>query len=42
MIAAGSRRTRRASPKQPAYELPKFRETPMTQPEARYYKEDFR
>jgi len=41
MIAAG-RRIRKASPKKPEYELPKFRETPMTQPEPRYYKEVFR
>ena len=27
---------------QPAAEVPKHRETPMTQPEARYYKETFR
>ena len=33
---------RSAKKKASVYDVPKFRETPMTQPEPRYYKEVFR
>lgn len=35
-------RRQSAKKKKPIDELPKYRETPMTQPEPRYYKEVFR
>ena len=40
MLAAG--RTIRRKPQTNVDELPRYRETPMTQPEPRYYKEVFR
>ena len=42
MLSPEKRTVVRSAKKASVYDPPKFRETPMTQPEPRYYKEVFR